>query len=172
MNQCTTQQPKYMVRHFCEWFKKSAYSNMKKNFSRLWIKRKKNKKRKKKKYKERKKKKAKKKRRQKEKRNKKQEKRKKKQEKIKKKIDKKKKTRKNQIKKTLKSKFIYEDCFVYDESRFTGSISDFILTIPWVNNFLLSLFLWFINPGHSIKKCVTWWFPCMLQCEGSCSWDL
>ena len=28
--------------------------------------------------------------------------------------------KKNQINKTLKSKFIYEDCFVYNESRFTG----------------------------------------------------
>ena len=32
----------------------------------------------------------------------------------------KKKQEKNQINKTLKSKFVYEDCFVYDESRFTG----------------------------------------------------
>ena len=38
----------------------------------------------------------------------------------KKKINKK-KNRKNQINKTLKSKFVYEVCFVYDESRFTGS---------------------------------------------------
>ena len=35
-------------------------------------------------------------------------------------LNKKKKQEKNQINKTLKSKFIYEDCFVYDESRFTG----------------------------------------------------
>ena len=37
----------------------------------------------------------------------------------KKKINKK-KNRKNQINKTLRSKFIYEDCFVYDESWFSG----------------------------------------------------
>ena len=36
---------------------------------------------------------------------------------------KKKKQEKNQINKTLKSKFIYEDCFVYDESRFTGTLN-------------------------------------------------
>ena len=35
-------------------------------------------------------------------------------------INKKNKKEKNQINKTLKSKFVYEDCFVYDESRFTG----------------------------------------------------
>ena len=29
-------------------------------------------------------------------------------------------TIKNQVKKTLQSKSIYEDCFVYDKSRFTG----------------------------------------------------
>ena len=29
--------------------------------------------------------------------------------------------KKHQINKTSQSNFIYEDCFVYDESRFTGS---------------------------------------------------
>ena len=37
-------------------------------------------------------------------------------------INKKNKKEKNQINKTLKSKFVYEDCFVYDESRFTGIV--------------------------------------------------
>ena len=38
----------------------------------------------------------------------------------KKKINKKNISKKNQINKTLRSKLIYEDCFVYDESGFTG----------------------------------------------------
>ena len=52
------------------------------------------------------------------------------------------------MKKTLKSKFIYEDCFVYDGSRFTGKA---FLTFSLCD--ALSTAVVFICLNDSLKQC-------------------